>query len=131
MCWLSEAENAELWSAIGAWGDAGECAFAMWLPDGTPYNCLFGKVEFSLPEQGENMLAGESSATPPDVSDFMNAVVETGNRLQGESAGTLGESNQRNSVNLLVPSRIKEQMSHVSSTYSNGLGPKRSTQTIH
>ncbi|WP_321795286.1 hypothetical protein [Caballeronia sp. J97] len=108
--WLCDAGARELWSALKVWEASNECAFAFMLPESAPYDCLFSKVEFAVAAELEELRPASLESTKTSNSDLVRAMIEARSdvirmRKKHETA-----SNQCDSINVLMTSRIAQQM---------------------
>jgi hypothetical protein len=111
--WLADESASDLWSAIDVWCVAGKAAFAMALPEGVPFNCIFGAIEWTMPTEMKELANAQEDRMSADSWDVLTAMVEAGNQLHHTSIERRGSPNRRELVNLLLTNRIRDVIKHV------------------
>ncbi|KAK43953.1 hypothetical protein BG60_09065 [Caballeronia zhejiangensis] len=129
--WLADASARELRLAMDEWNRAGKAAFALWLPDGAPSNCLFGTLELQSSFEPKSVLPGSREGKSPDTWDVLKAIIAIGNALQDAGAEQLGISNNREAVNILMTNHIKKVVHHMSVSMSSDFLAERASGTVH
>jgi hypothetical protein len=129
--WLADESASELREAMEKWERAGKAAFALWLPDGAPCNCLFGALELSESFEAKSVMTSNRKTKTAHSSDVFKAIIETGNALQDASFEQLGISNNRELVHVLLTNRIKKNVRQTFGSSTANFLSERPTETMH